>query len=96
MIIFKSWTGPSASGNVSRGGGPEVAFIHVHSPDSGTGAAGTERRKGGEWKVRCITPDRDIGASQRGCRPEIGAKGSSVRSGLYPLPQGAFRRVESP
>ena len=65
-------TGPSGSGSRRKGWLPEVAFIHVHGPARQRGGAGKEWCKDGEWKVRCIKLDRDIQASQRGCRPEIG------------------------
>ena len=78
----------SVSGSVRKGRDPGVAFICVHGPGCRRGEAGKGRCKGGEWKVRCSTLDRDIEASQRGCRPKTGtARQSFPQVGLHPDPR---------
>ena len=72
-------TGRSASGDVMKVRLPGVALIHVHGLECRRGEAGKERCKDGEWKASCIKLDRDIQASQGGCRPGIGTNRSSFR-----------------
>ena len=52
------------------------------------GRTGREAREDGEWKAGCITLDRDIQASQSGCRPKTGTESYLPSAGgLVPDPR---------